>query len=163
MAAPCAYVMPSSGAVCGAKKSAPIHVKALGLKDGHDYEDATTARFGKPSDGRTAYLRSKEHRSAMDLSAGATDCWPAAYGAPGACYGPITASHTLSSGAHGGLKVADTYPVPPACSWHNSAMEQDVEVRAWAEVTYLTHNGKQYPFKPSKEWLQAERERGVAL
>lgn len=101
---------------------------------------------------------SATHKEAMELSAGATDCWPAAYGAPGECYGPITPSHILSAGANGGLKVADTFPAPPACQRHNAGNEQEPEIRAWAEVTYFTHNGRQYPFKVTREWLQAERE-----
>lgn len=146
-------------AVCGAKRNHSSHLRAVAGKAYHAYEDASKVGIKPVSDGRAAYQRSEAHRSAMELSAGATDCWPAAYGAPGECYGKITPSHILSAGGgHGGLKVADTYPAPPACVWHNDAMEQDVEVRAWAERTYFTHGNRQYPFKVSREWLQAEKD-----
>lgn len=154
--------MAAACAVCGAKKAHSVHVRAVSGARYHAYEDASKAGLKAVSEGRDAYLRSQTHKDAMALSAGATDCWPAAYGAPGACYGPITPSHILSSGANGGLEVADTLPAPPACQLHNAGNEQDAEIREWAERTYFTFNGRQYPFKVTREWLQAERE-GVRL
>lgn len=150
--------MAAKCAVCGASRNHSSHVRAVAGARYHAYEDASKAGLKNETDARAAYRRSATHREAMELSAGATDCWPAAYGAPGACYGPITPSHTYSVGQSGDLKISDRYPVPPACQWHNAAMEQDAEVRAWAEVTMLTHGGRQYPFKITNEWLTAERE-----
>ena len=115
-----------------------------------------------PSDGRLEYLASEKHREAMALSKAATECWLAAYGAPGECFGPITPSHTLSRSKAGGLKKADEYPVPPACARHNAALQDDAETRAWATTHYFTHGNRQYPFLITDEWLTAERE-GVRL
>ena len=144
------------------KRSAEIHGKAARQEGwGHLYEHNPRPPMGT-SETRKDYLKSDTHKDAMALSAGAMECWPAAYGAPGECMGAIGPSHILSSGAHGGLKAADKYPAPPACTWHNDAMEQVPEIREWAERTYFTFNGRQYPFKVTLEWLQAEKD-GVRL
>lgn len=160
MSARCAFVLPTGGP-CDAKKTAPVHSHHHPAF--HTYLDPSKAGLKAVSEGRQAYMQSETHKEAMALSRDAKDCWPAAYGAPGECFGPISPSHIVSRGAHGGLEVADEYPAPPACQQHNAGMEQDAEIRAWAEVTYFTHGNRQYPFKVTREWLTAERERMAAL
>ena len=143
---------------CHRRRDHFVHSRGVCVYVASPREQKQRARLNPRSAKRSEYLDSDEHREAMELSANATTCWPHAHGAPGECSGRITPSHTLSSGANGGLKVADRYPAPPACVWHNDAMEQIPEVRAWAEVTLFTHNGRQFPFKITREWLQSERE-----
>ncbi len=150
-------------AQCGGRKAHPIHLAALSMEGHHPFQDASKPGLQTMSEGRRNYRASEAHAQAMALSAGAKDCWPHAYGAPGECYGKITPSHTYSVGQAGSLAKADEYPAPPACTWHNDAMEQDADVRAWAEVTYFTHNGRQWPFKVTAAYLTAERERMARL
>lgn len=155
MAAPCG----NCPAFRKQAKNASIHGKQAILEGwGHEYHKSAPSRMNGMSTSRRAHLVSDEHKAAMALSKNATECWPAAYGAPGQCFGKITPSHTLSSGAHGGLKESDKYPAPPACSFHNDAMEQITEIREWAEVHFFTFNGRDWPFKITNAWLTAERE-----
>lgn len=157
MAARCANI--AGGATCGAKKQHPIHLRIT--PNHHEYLDSTKAGLKPVSDARAAYQQSAAHKDAMALSAGATSCWPAAYGAPGECFGKITPSHTLSRSKAGGLAGADRYPVPPACARHNAGLQDDAEMRAWGEVTLFTVGNRQYPFLITDAYLQAEKERRI--
>lgn len=146
---------------CGCKRNHSSHLRAVAGAAYHPYLDPSKGGLKPKSDARVAYEQSAAHKDALALAAGAKDCWPAAYGAPGECYGKIGPSHSLSSGAHGGLPEADKYPAPPACTAHNDGMEQDPEMREWAETHMFVWNGRQWPFKITNAFLQAEKERRI--
>ena len=143
---------------CGTRRSHSIHIRALSLEGNHDFQDASRAGLQPVSEARRAYQSSTAHQEAYASLGGA--CVAEAMGAPGQCLGPITPHHLYARSAAGGLGAADKYGVAGVCAYHNEAIEQDVEMRRWAELhTFVAADGLEWPLRITRGWLQAHPER----
>lgn len=136
---------------CGAKRNALIHSRGE-----CQYVDASKAGLSPIGKAREAYLRSDTHRQAYREAETAEKCLAGLAGAPGACLGPLTPHHIAGRGAFGGQRAAEQYPVIALCSYHNEAIESDVQMARWAERNTFERDGKVYPFRMRQKSRRTE-------
>ena len=135
-------------AQCDGKKNHPIHLAAVGMPGHHPYQDASPSGLQPVSAARRAYLASDEHRDAYGVAE--AYCVGHALDAPGKCFGPLTAHHTMKRSA-AGLEASERLaPVVTLCAWLNGAIESDPEVRAWAIRSTFNRGGQDFPFLVTK-------------